>query len=257
MKHLWEVMMMGNKCFPLLALALLLSGCARRPGNSPTLDMSPSVRRTHPEAAEGRIILALVDATGSFGSLRESLRRLARFAGEELKMGDTFGISFIKNQLKDSDSHLVPFITLPKPTRRLGDPAEAEALRLQKQIQTTLLTYAGALSFKKVERTDLFQAIAYGARQLRLASQRERWLLLFTDLEDTVGRRDVPLDLEGIHVRVFFVPTRGNLKGLDKKVAEWTQRFQKAKAASVVIYDVGQSRILPRLLTQPSTPSSP
>ena len=71
--------------------------------------------------------------------------------------------------------------------------------------------------------------------------------MLFTDLEDN-QTKEGDLRLEGVHVRVFYVPARNDLNGLDKKISDWKRRFENAWAASIEIYDVGQSESLPHLL---------
>jgi hypothetical protein len=161
-------------------------------------------------------------------------------------MGDTFAVGFIKNRLNDTD-YVIPFTTLPTPTRRIGDPAEVEALARKRQMENTLRAYAHARQFTKVVRTDFHQAVAYAGRLLR-EDPREKWLLLFTDLEDT-ERQPAAWRLDGIHVRAFFVPARGRMEVLEQKERDWGARFTQAKAASVQIYDVGQTRALPALLT--------
>jgi hypothetical protein len=243
-----------------LSLSVLLCSCARRAvseeatgrpqGAAPALTRDPAPRAAGlTPRPGGRLILALVDATGSFGHLRESFVRLVRFAVEELEMGDTLAVGFIKSKLNDTD-YVIPFTTLPTPTRRIGDPAEVEALAGKQRIQETLLAYAHARQFAKVTDTDLNQAVAYAGRLLR-EDPREKWLLLFTDLEDT-ERQPSPWRLDGIHVRAFFVPARGEMQVLEQKERDWGSRFTQAKAASVQIYDVGQTRALSALLTPPN-----
>jgi hypothetical protein len=206
-----------------------------------------------PPQATGRLIIALVDATGSFGHFRESLRRLARFAVEELDMGDAFAVGLIKDKLRDDD-FLVPFTTLPMPERRIGDAAEIEALAAKKQMRDTLLAYADATQVKKVEGTDLNQAVAYAGRLLQ-GDPREMWLLLFTDFEDTENR-PAPWCLAGVHVRGFFVPTRGDLVQAEHRESARSDRFARTGTASSAVYLPAQARSLSRLLL-PATPSEP
>ena len=121
---------------------------------------------------------------------------------------------------------------------------------MKQNIQKTLAGYASAGKSKKARQTDLLQSIAYGGRLLQTAASksRERWLLLFTDLEDN-QTKEGDLRLEGVHVRVFYVPARNDLNGLDKKISDWKRRFENARAASIEIYDVGQSESLTIFLT--------
>lgn len=261
MKHAWL------SAYLALTLSLCLSGCSRGPSASGT-----EVRLTHRVEANSdhrpapresdepvsRHIVAVLDATGSFGCLRDSLRRLARFVGEELAMGDVFSAFFIKNKLDDSPQFLVQPTVLPARTRRIGDPGETSALRLQSAIQARLLTYAKAEGFRKVVETDLVQSLAYAGRLLDAdpASRTDRWLLAFTDLEDTVGSETTP-GLQGVNVRVFYVPTRGDLAALSESIASWTAKFRTWGAASVAIYDTGQTFSLQRLLTAPFEAEGP
>lgn len=245
----------------LIAALLPLCSCARRPASSSNAGTSGGTSSKTPHqlaksltcqpTKSGRYVVALVDATASFGSLRESLIRLASFVTEELAMGDTFSAFFIKSKIDDAPCFVVKPTTLPVPTRRIGDPAEAEALAVKQQIRAALLTYANAKEFRKVVKTDFLQSIAYAGRLLHADPNdtREKWLLAFTDMEDTEGK-EVELNLKGIHVRVFFVPTRGDLKALEKKIAYWSKRFKDAGAVSLAIYDVGQTRSLAHLLTK-------
>jgi hypothetical protein len=232
--------------------AVILSSCIGRPAN---VQSAPATEPKADEAARkkletGRAEATAVDATGSYDELIPALRRLARFTGEELNQGDTFCAFWIKGGIGDSVDFLIEPTTLPVPQRRIGDPAEIDVLNLKRKMRDTLLSYANAKRFKKAGQTDLLQAIAYAGRLLHADanSSREKWLLLFTDLEDN-QKKDVDLNLEGVHVRVFYVPARNDLNGLDKKIFEWKERFKRAKVASVEIYDVGQSDTLPRLLT--------
>lgn len=236
-----------------LSVALTtLTSCIGRSATTPSSATGSSNVSEHVQLNEDnpRALIVLADATGSYGELVPALRRLARFAGEELKPGDTFCAFWVKGEIGESPDFIVEPITLPVPQRRIGDPAAIDVLQFKKQVQTTLNEYASGRAFKKTNRTDLVQSIAYAGRMLRAGTNvsREKWLLLFTDLEDNQNR-PVPLNVDGVHVRVFYVPARNDLSNLEKKIKDWRQRFTDAKAASVSIYDVGQSRALALLIT--------
>lgn len=237
--------------FFVITAAATLSSCIGRPANvvsAPTSDSaSEDTRRTKPVTIRAEV--ALIDATGSYGELVPALRRLARFALEELNPGDTFCAFWIKGDIGESPDFVIDPTTFPVPQRRIGDPAEIDALQLKQQINKTLCDYANGRKFKKAGQTDLLQSIAYAGRMLNAGenARREKWLLMFTDLEDN-QRKNADLNLEGVHVRIFFVPARNDLNGLDQKMADWRQRLTEAKAASVDIYDVGQSETLSRLI---------
>jgi hypothetical protein len=241
---------MITKCLGMLILAaaVVISSCVGRPANvqsSPT-NASKSENSAKPSA---RAQVALVDGTGSYGELVPVLNRLGRFASEELNAGDTFCAFWIKGGIGESPDFIVEPTTLPVAQRRIGDPAEVEALKLRYDIQKAFSNYAAARKFKKAGETDLLQAITYAARMLRTGTNapKEKWLLIFTDLEDN-QRKEVSLNLEAINLRVFYVPARNDLKAMDKKIADWSERFKQANAASVEVYDVGQSQTLPRLI---------
>jgi hypothetical protein len=235
-------------------LALLLCSCARHPNGSRTSGTTTAaVKTTTPPnnvSTNGRCVVALLDATGSFGNFRDACRRLAQFVLQELQPGDTIAAFFIKDKLDDAGQFVIEPTTLPTPTRRIGDLSEVESLQLKKQMASKLYVYADPGNTPvKVTNTDLMQALADAASQLHsMADSREKWLLAFTDLEDT-QRKKVTMDLHEVHVRVFFVPKRNNIEAFEKKKADWTQRFTDAKTASAEIYDVGQTLALQRLLT--------
>lgn len=205
--------------------------------------------RTNSKRQSNRAETALVDATGSYDQIVPALRRLARFAAEELDAGDTFCAFWIKGGIGESPDFIVSPTTLPVPQRRIGDPAQINNLELKRNIQKTFGDYAETKSFKKVGRTDLLQSIAYAGRLLhaRGNASREKWLLLFTDLEDN-QKKTVELNLQGVHVRVFYVPARNDLTGMETKMSSWKEIFSHAGASTVEIYDVGQSEMLPTLL---------
>ena len=233
----------------LLLVTPVFSACIGRPANvqsAPERKVDGADQRK-PRAVRAQT--AAVDATGSYDELELALRRLARFVGEELNEGDTFCAFWVKDGIGESADFLIDPVRLPVPQRRIGDPAAVNLLELKRTMQDTLLSYASAGKFKKASRTDLVQAIAYASRLLHAEANdsRELWLLLFSDLEDN-QKKNVELNLKSVHVRVFYVPARNDLNGLDKKIADWTLRFKHAGAASVEIYDVGQSETLPRLV---------
>lgn len=62
------------------------------------------------------------------------------------------------------------------------------------------------------------------------------------------SERAVKLDLEGVHVRVFYVPSRGRMDVLRKKEKTWRERMERGGAESVCVFDVGQTRGVERLM---------
>lgn len=231
----------------LVIFVALLSSCIGRPAGVKDTSVNDS-KPGDPEQPPAKVGVALIDATGSYTELIPALKRLQRFAGEELNQGDTFCAFWIKSGIGDSVDFLVEPVTLPVAKRRIGDPAEVNALAMRQEIQKTFASYANARTFKKAGQTDLLQSISYGGRLLAAEDKsRERWMLLFTDLEDN-QTKTADLRLKGVHVRVFYVPARNDLNGLDRKISDWKQRFEKAGAVTVEIYDVGQSESLSRLL---------
>lgn len=252
---------MSKTFLPLLLAATVLLGftscIGRRQGEPASASAAPgsashgaATAGTMPRTVEtARAVIGVPDATGSFGELSVVMKRLARFVGEELSPGDSFAAFFIKDGIGDTADFLIEPTVFPKPTRRIGDQTEADVLGLKRQMQETLLGYSNARSFKKPKRSDVLQSIAYAGRLLHTEENkaRNKWLLIFSDLEDN-QRRDVSLNLEGVHVRVFYVPARNDLRAMQKKIADWTERLNKAGAASVDIYDSGQSAMLQHLM---------
>lgn len=232
-----------------LLTTLIFSSCIGRPANVQVASAPKVNEASQQRSRAARVQAAAVDATGSYDELRFALKRLARFVGEELNEGDTFCAFWIKDGIGESADFLIEPARLPVPQRRIGDSAAISLLELKRTMQDTLLSYANAGKFKKANRTDLVQAIAYAGRLLHADSNdsRELWFLLFSDLEDNQNK-NTDLNLKDVHVRVFYVPARNDLNGLDQKIADWTKRFKQAGAASVEIYDVGQSETLPRLI---------
>jgi hypothetical protein len=62
----------------------------------------------------------------------------------------------------------------------------------------------------------------------------EKWRLILFDMKDSVNQQ-VTLDLQGIHVRFYFVSVKlsGTLTEMEKLISKWETKLKKAKRASV------------------------
>lgn len=192
-----------------------------------------------------RDIVVLVDRTRSFFSFDESLGLVRRLVIHELEPGDRITVMFIYNKLNDVPVYVIKPTLLPLQKGRLaGD--EASEIR---KIKTDMLSELESAS--KVDRTkegtELMQSLAFAKNLLADGASREKWLIVCSDLEDTIGS-SVKLDFSGIRIRTHFLPTRGQMKKLEEMRGLWTEGFKDKGAESVKVFDSGQSLIIERVL---------
>lgn len=238
------------------ALVLLASGLilSCRPEQAATGTQAKLSRPGAPPAAgtrSRRFIVALVDWTGSFPYLQRSIARLGRCVLEEITAGDELLGLKITDKLGEPEPFF-PKLVMPLPQARIGDPAVSDGLTRKVQVLRTLQHLARAPGAKTFD-TDLLTSLAYSCNLLRVHDS-ERWVLAFTDLDDT-AQAPVEPDLRGIHVRVYYVPLRGNLRELEAKRARWLRKLTRAGAASCKIFDAGQTELLGCLLDKSAATS--
>lgn len=230
----------------LVATGLILSCMPEQASTETQAKLSRPGLPSQPVTSSKRFIVVLVDWTGSFPYLKRSLARLAQCIRKEITAGDELLGLRITNKLGEPEPFF-PKLVMPVPQARIGDPAIVEGLSKKLEVLQTLQHLAQAPGAKSSD-TDLLTALAYSCNLLQVHNS-ERWILAFTDLDDTVQALVEP-DLRGIHVRVYYLPLRGDLRELEAKRQQWLRKLTQAGAASCKIFDAGQTELLDRLLDE-------
>jgi hypothetical protein len=181
-----------------------------------------------------RLVVLVLDVSGSFRPWLPQARAHAQQVIRQLAAGDCL----LARPLGSESFGEVPALALRLPARtRPIDPAfDRRVLALTQRAAADL---ADMLQRPVARQTDVWGALYAAADTLAATPARERWLLLYTDLDDTVGRAVAarPLRLAGVRVRVLFVPRSADVRQFDARLRAWRDVFGGGSAEQVQFYD--------------------
>jgi len=215
----------------ILPILLTANGCGQlTQSKAKALDIEPNSPRN---------IVIVLDATRSWPFWSEAIERIKR----EIAMGG----------LKETDASLT-LILITNRNFRLPAPI-AEKIPISKakngemnidflRVRNRILAKLDELTVHPPNLpagTDLLGALYEAQDVLKDCEAGEEWLLIFSDLGDTVGR-EIELNFDGAIVRCFYVPPQGNITRFEKLVKDWSDRFLNWQASSVQIYNPTASR---------------
>jgi len=212
-----------------LSLVELLVGCGHPHYGDGHSTFSPSQSRT---------IVILLDATKSWQYWLAAIEKLEKFSLTELGSTDTFlALVLITNR---NFRVPAPFAEdVPRSTD--SDQIQIDFLRARNNFRS-LLKELKENPPNFPPGTDLIGAL-YEAQEIISAHENpEVWLIIFSDLEDTVNQK-IQLNLAQANVRCFYPQPGGDIEGFKRKVQSWTLRFREWNAQSVKIYDPSASQI--------------
>ncbi len=219
--------MRNQMSITIFLLAILIAACT---SNAPQ-DTLP----------KSRVVVCLLDFTGSFEYLGESVDKLASSV-DELSPGDEFVACTIDGS---NSGQRILQVKLPRSTRAIdhNNQRRIHTMKLKlKQLLSSINTRQESRS------TDLLGPIYAASRLFGKASDKQKFLLLFTDLEDNVGQT-IPrdgLDLRDVKVIAFFMSPKSIQEDIRTR-SMWTAFFQEA-GAGFEMFNVIESRSQSQIL---------
>ena len=185
-----------------------------------------------------RAVVVLLDCTASFASFDAAKRKIATELVPALHGGDHFYAVRIRNfGFRDCD--LVINESVPASSHTIQVEAAAAKRRICDEVS--------ALKPVREERgTDIVGAIYHAADILAQHDRAERWLFIYSDMEQDTERALLLHLPTGTHVACLYVShTDGSVSRYEAKRRLWQQRLQDAGAESVSILDVAGTKSSP------------
>ncbi len=203
-----------------LLLVILLAACTEAPQD--TLPRS-------------RLVVSLLDLSGSFAFVGESVGKMAGTV-DEIGPGDEFVARAIDGS--NSGQHILQ-AKLPRSTRTIDPTNRRRVYTMKLQMKQMLRRINTKHSSRK---TDLMGPIYTASLLFQKAPDKQKYLLLFTDMEDNAGQT-IPsgsLNLRGVKVIAFFV-SPGSIQEDFRLRRKWASFFSEA-GASFEMLTVSESR---------------
>lgn len=214
-----------------------------------------------------RFVMVLRDVTSSFQFHEETNEKIHTIVNA-LGPGDSFLIAEIASTFLPERNVRVQYNipeappSLLQPTGNLSqwkkNQARLDAIwaTVEKNKQTIANWLRNPVKVEK-RGTDLFRALEYCAQRMSRESGKEKYLFIFSDLIHEMNREktekppSTPLNFEGVHITVLFVPWQGKEKWQSKE-KDWEAWFVKqGRAATFSMYEPADSK-LQSLLKQSS-----
>lgn len=221
----------GGAWWLLLALAVLLAGCAPTASGAPS---SPA-----PPAAPPTWTVIGIDRSGSYSFL-EPGRQMALAAVREAKPGDTIVVRWISgNSYRNAEFALrftAPVVNVRDCSNRYDATCKSENLAAKladQQARAAALAQVRDLRVGSASKTDLVGFLLAASEVLATAppsAVRQVWLA--TDLLDNVQRYQLPVDLAGAKVSVRGLQNEDPERAMALR-AEWHGRFASYGAGEV------------------------
>jgi hypothetical protein len=212
---------MKNRICVISLLTILLTGCTSDPSQN-----------TLPES---KLVICQLDFTGSFVYLGESVDKLADTV-DELNPGDEFMASAIDGS--NSGRHIL-HAKLPLRTRAIDSRNQRRVHTMKLKLKQLLM---GINTSQVSRKTDLLGPIYAASQIFARAPDKQKFLLLFTDLEDNAGQT-IPkdaLDMQDVRVIAFFISPESIQKDIQIR-RKWAELFEGA-GASFEMLNVSESR---------------
>jgi hypothetical protein len=189
---------------------------------------------------KGKVVLVLLDQSGSFKHIQPSIHKICRVV-DGLQAGDIFVIRSIDSSSFEDQSDLL-CLTIPKSNK----PIDPQHHKLISKIKTQVKRQLQKLKKREAARTDIWGAIYGASRFLGSYPDSDKYLLIFSDLEDNQGLKGSSdaLNLSGIKLKALFVSRTKHVDDFDKKVKIWASAFKEAGAESVEILDPTKSKLV-------------
>jgi hypothetical protein len=163
---------------------------------------------------------------------------------DEFRSGDEFLLGAIDGSSAGRD---IISVKLPRTTRPI-DPANQRRVRATKSRLKQLL--ANLNLKQKTGHTDILGPVYAAALRFSKTAAQEKYLLLFSDLEDNI-RQTVPsgaINLKNVPVTAFFVAGK-NIQEDTQLRQKWTAFFNAA-GTHIDILNVSESRYQAPILTK-------
>lgn len=232
---------------PYILLAVLFFGflwlVTPKNGEGGTDAQTKQVAPAIPQGAP-RLVVALMDSTGSFHYFEQSKAKLRRFA-QSLRPQDLLYVVVITPEATSADLRVRPDPGMLELLKR------ADAKRTYrpevKAYTADFVTQVDKLQYTGRRGTDIYGAI-YRASQIFSGEcdHPVRYLLVFSDLGDTTARENLigQIYLDNVMVRCFYFPDtliQEEDKTLKPNPERWSRQFTDWGARSVTILDDIQS----------------
>jgi hypothetical protein len=236
---------------PLLAtLAVGMAGCSR--SNQGAVSGSPSSGQaaTPVNRPKGhRIIVYVIDATGSYGFVGQALDKAATEVERNAQPGDTWFFRWVTNA-SYSDAAAIFTLRCPDLPDAPTNPFDANARRhwQAQQASFTALKKKAATMLrsqrpKPVRGTDVWGGCAKASDTFEAtAAQGEKVLVIATDLGDTENRK-VPFSLRGVRVIICLYQGGRNVQEARARRDYWVGLIRDSGAKDIRVLDPAQSSV--------------
>lgn len=214
---------------------------------------------TRQAAQPPKVVFVAIDKSGSFDYLSAAKNHAASLV-DELQPGDVIIVGTITNNSFSDASVISCPRHLPRPTKR-HDPALRQRFA---DTKAEIIEAIERIDDSKCRGTDLWGMLYYASRKLTYEEadikkilkqqnkpeQVEKYLVVYSDMEDTVNREQRELDLAGATVKALFVShPEGSITGDESKRAFWRNTLNKSGAKVVSLVDPSDSENLSLILT--------
>ncbi len=200
--------------------------------------MSALPTRVFSQESCRRLVVGLVDDSGSCSAFLPSEVRKMREILIDLQQGDGFTVRTIRAESYGASNDIVPLVLFPARQRSI-DADNARAVLGLKLSAVRALN--GLLGQHPSPRTDIWQALYAAALTFRTTPATQRELAIASDMDDTGNHRPrtARLRLDGVLVRLF-VPRSDNDSpdAFERRVALWRTVFLGAGARGVVVSEL-------------------
>lgn len=179
----------------------------------------------------GRVIVAMLDNTGSFTSEKDNALNKLDEIIDELELGDEFYFVLI-GEKSFSDRRLV---YLKSDGSEASIESKMHFYKRKDEIKTDILQM---INVNKSTRTDVAGSLD---RVQTIINKKDRkgfskYLLIFSDLSDNTSIELSGLSLDSVHVLVLFASSdKADYNTAQNQIDRWNQYFQNSRASSVEI----------------------
>lgn len=228
-KTLWLVL-------TLLILLMITSncGCQRSKDEKPTAGAANSTNeQSLLPAKAGRIIFLIIDTTDSFRPWLEDAKEKIVELIKKFTLGDyVFLVPISRNSFRNAVEY---------PFAKSGGMFQVEAQKTRRR----LIKEVRKITINPESGTDILSALYAVQRYQANHPDLQRYVFIFSDLEDTFAKNVGQLTLADDEITCLFVAhPEGEVKLWESKVKSWENYFRGTGCRSVIIYDPTESRNL-------------
>jgi hypothetical protein len=236
---------------PLLAVITVgMAGCARSNQRAASASVTSAPAATAANHSRGhRVVVYLIDATGSYNFVGEALSKAAAEIERNAQPGDVWFFRWITNA-SYGDSTAVFTLRCPDLPEAPTNPFDSNARRRwqAQQASFTGLKRKAATMLRSqrprpVRGTDIYGAFAKASDIFETTvTQGEKVVVIATDLGDTENRK-VPFSLRGVRVIICLYQGGGRAQEARARRDYWVGLIRRAGAEQIRVLDPAQSSV--------------